>query len=184
MLWSLEQKICNTIISMWTEIPWGSYDPSHLCVYKQGHLWACSEISTCILLLNLEQQKYVTIWNKATTTQYLMSVIHSTIQQRTCGIARLRMRQTQHLQYISFHFTGAVTIASRALLDWHYFSFVWKFCEDISFWRRTALHFVYSLGGTNLVKFESRLVFHICTPFWERQTFMKNGNFKHSFQHY
>ena len=42
------------------------------------------------LILHLEQQKYVTIWNKATTTQYLTSVICSTIQWRTCGIARLR----------------------------------------------------------------------------------------------
>ena len=24
-------------ISMWTEIAWGSYDPSHLCVYKQDN---------------------------------------------------------------------------------------------------------------------------------------------------
>ena len=38
------------------------------------------------LILNLEQQKYVTIRNKATTTQYLMSVICSMIQWRTCSI--------------------------------------------------------------------------------------------------
>ena len=46
-----------------------------------------------MMTLNLEQLKYVTnlnhytdLWNKATTTQYLMSVICSKIQWRTCSI--------------------------------------------------------------------------------------------------
>ena len=28
---------------MCTEIAWGSYDPSHLYVYKQDHFWPCYE---------------------------------------------------------------------------------------------------------------------------------------------
>ena len=77
-----------------------------------------------LILLNLEQQKYITIWNKATTTQYLMSVVGSLIQQRICSIyiyvyAILRcVRVIDNTQlhftsltfhFTTFHFTGAET---------------------------------------------------------------------------
>ena len=49
---------------------------------KQDQFWLAISLE---LLLNLKQQKYVTIWNKATTTQYLMLVICSTIQWIICS---------------------------------------------------------------------------------------------------
>ena len=74
------------------------------------------------ILLNLEQQKCIPIQNKVITTQYLMSVICSTIQQRICSIyiymyvisrsVRVIDNMQLHftpLHFNSFHFTGVVT---------------------------------------------------------------------------
>ena len=41
------------------------------------------------------------LWNKATTTQYLMSVVCSTIQQRTCGVLVILRSETIHFTSVS-----------------------------------------------------------------------------------
>ena len=57
-------------INMWTEIAWGSYDPSHLCVYKQGNPDADADLKLVVTELCDWCKTTIQIYgNKATTIQ-------------------------------------------------------------------------------------------------------------------
>ena len=54
------------------------------------------------MILNLEQQKYITIWNKTTTTQYLMSVVCPTYSGESACVTSRSVRAVDNTQ---LHFT-------------------------------------------------------------------------------
>ena len=59
------------------------------------------------LILNLEQQKYVTIWNKATTTHntWCQSFVLHMLENLWLFV----MLRSEHTHSFTFHFTGAMT---------------------------------------------------------------------------
>ena len=92
-------------------IAWGKLSPSYLCVYKQG-ISGPNIFSLNLLLLNLEQLKYVTIWNKTTWCQSFVP----TYSEEPVVIAILRSDQyysDEQQHYISFHFKYSQNIVGQ-----------------------------------------------------------------------
>ena len=80
---------------MWTEIAWGSYDPSHICVYEQGHFWAWYTLISTLELGTTE----VHVWCKTTIWIYGIKLL----QLKIFDVSYLFLYLVEKLQYLQYH---------------------------------------------------------------------------------